>query len=231
MARTAKKTKVADIFASAKTEVVVPSKNGMEGKKAPEVKMTEIDTYASLCSLQKTIEAKIKEIRVTVEEHIVDYFVKNGAKKGEQPDNFRAVGKKASGSCELRRRSSNSVLNEQEREVLDTFELPYEESEILPERFFFNDDVLADPVKRMKVSKALLDAGLDDVIVRQEQQVKYIVSEDTMAALFATEDEKKIRALLKIVGVPAIKPKMNNTVSTEEILDMVTNIFTNKDED
>src|ERR1700745_1782314 len=89
-------------------------------KKADKVEV-EIECrrpVAALDAAEKAIVGLKKSLRGSVDAQILDHFVNASAETKRQPENFRGVEEDASASCELRKRSVRSPLNEVEIKIL-----------------------------------------------------------------------------------------------------------------
>ena len=100
--------------------VVAPAiqKSSKKGDKV-EVTIEGLRTVAALDAAAKAIDGLKKSLRGSVDGQILDHFVNASTETKRQPENFRGVEEDASASCELRKRSTKSPLNEVEVKILE----------------------------------------------------------------------------------------------------------------
>jgi hypothetical protein len=191
------------------TATVAPAKKSTKKGAKAEIQIAGLEVYAALDAAYKTIEALKVSARENIDTQIKAYFVREGAALKAQPANFRGIDSDASASCELRKRSNRSALNEQEVQLLEEAGIPVDSIQDKPETFIINPAYLADTAMMNKVGEVLgTIPGIPiDFIQKQEAQTTAVVSEESLAALF----EKKladIEALLPILTTTAIKPTL-----------------------
>lgn len=203
-----------DVFATA---LKVPKTKPKAKNEKEQIPLGEdLDTYAAASAILKSLEviqvryeAKLKAVMSKLFAHM------GNATKGK-PTNFEGVGPTSSASCELRKRSTSSILTEEESKILREKGISLEEKVIREEAYLFNSDILADPVLRKRVSDALskIDFGDINPILHQEREVKNIVADDGIDQLFRlAETEDEALSMLPTVGVLALKPKFNGTLA------------------
>jgi hypothetical protein len=164
----------------------------------------------SLSALGDTYDAKVKA-------KMAEEFATMALAKGKRPINFIGVSSKAEASCELRRRASNNPLTSEEISLLEAADVPVAQDVIreeIPERYFFNPEIVADATLAAKISAALSSipelAG-QEIIIRQPMQealYKTIVGDDALDAVGATKDLELIKELLPIVSSLSIRVKL-----------------------
>jgi len=190
------------------TATVAPEKKSAKKGAKAEIQIAGLEVYAALDAAYKTIEALKKDAREAIDAQIKGYFVKEGAALQAQPANFRGVDSDASASCELKKRSSRSALNEQEVQLLEEAGIPVETLQDKPETFIINPAYLSDTKLMNKVGEALGKMGLPvDFIQKQEAVTTTVVSEASLAALFEKQ-LADIEALLPILTITSVKPTL-----------------------
>jgi hypothetical protein len=209
-------------FENAKPAPAV-KKNGKKMDKA-EVQIDGLRTVAALDAAAKAIEGLKKGLRGTVDAQILDHFVNASAETKRQPENFRGVEEDASASCELRKRSTRSPLNEVEVKILEENKIPFEEMTDRVETFIINPAYLTDEKLIARVGAVLAKVpGMPvDFIQKQEAVKSSVVSDDSLAAVFAKPSDK-VAELLRIVGVIALKPKLDST-DLPEVMDLIRDL-------
>jgi hypothetical protein len=195
-----------NLFATATTAPV--KKSAKKGAKA-EVQIAGLEVYAALDAAYKTIEALKVSARENIDAQIQAYFVREGAALKAQPANFRGIDSDASASCELRKRSSRSFLNEQEVQLLGEAGIPFETIQDKPETFIINPTYLADTTLMNKVGEVLGTVkGIPiDFIQKQEAKTTTVVSDESLAALFQ-KTLADIETLLPVLATTAVKPTL-----------------------
>jgi hypothetical protein len=195
-----------NLFATATTAPV--KKSVKKGAKA-EVQIAGLEVYAALDAAYKTIEALKVSARENIDAQIQAYFVREGAALKAQPANFRGIESDASASCELRKRSSRSFLNEQEVQLLEEAGIPIDTIQDKPETFIINPAYLADTALMNKVGEVLgTMKGIPiDFIQKQEAKTTTVVSDESLAVLFQ-KTLAEIEALLPILATTAVKPTL-----------------------
>lgn len=214
---------------------VVPAKTAGKAKR-PDVTvlMDGFVDYAVLDLLEKQVKSMKATVRVPLDDQILDHFTEEGLKVERHPDNYKGrdtlsyeddagspATMKAEGSCELRKRSSASALNEVEKSLLDKYEVPTEEVADRPATFIVDPvyadlSVPANAALLAKVSEALRIAGVPEgFIKRQEATTKWVTTDATLDAVYKVEVSKGeskaavVKRLLEVVGTPAMKPKLS----------------------
>lgn len=184
------------MFANAKT---VTAK---KGKPEPEtVALTGLENFARIAALVKNFDAVKKTLEGEVKSAMRSIFMASVYKMRKKPDNFRAAEGVAEASCELRRRSSASVLTDEEVATLESLSVPYA---VLAGNFIINPAYAADEKLLNKVSKALEKvAGLpDDFILREPD--KRVVSDKSLEKACEIGSD----VAFDIVTTLAIRPKL-----------------------
>ena len=194
------------------TEVApVAKKNGKKAEKV-EVKIDGLRTVAALDAAEKAIKGLKESLRSSVDAQIVDYFVNASALTKRQPENFRGYEDDASASCELRKRSTRSPLNEVEVKILSENNISVEEVVDRAETFIINPKYVTDEklMNRVGMTLGKIPGMPADFIQKQEAKKTTVVSENALPEVFAKPSDK-IAELLRIVGVIALKPTLANT--------------------
>lgn len=165
-------------------------------------KLAALDTVIrSLSTLRDTSEAEIKQAAV-------DEMTQRGLKAGKQPENFDLVEDDASAGFQMKKRSSRSVLKEEEIAILDQFKISTEEIVDREEMYGVNPRYAADQKTLEKVSKFLVKQGLDDFIIMQTKVARRVTTETSITEVFQkakTADE--VKQLLPLVSSLALKIK------------------------
>lgn len=221
-------TPAVNLFAAANAAPIAIKTTSEKKSKKPQVAMDEnLDRLAAIDNIMKALEARKTVYETNVKTMMKNYFIVEGLRLGQQPENFEGVGQKATASCELRKRSAVSKLNEEEQKLLKDNNIPFTEvADIdIPERFFFNEEILTmGPEVLQQISAALLAIpalkGMEVLKVQPAQKKsKFVTTDETIDAVFALKDMKKITELLDTVSTPAVKPKLKADVAITSAFD------------
>lgn len=198
---------MSNMFNKAKTT----EKKAPAGKKSKgrEVVMKNLNTLASIRSVMASLESLAQTTEATVKEQMANEFVKEGCAIGRKPESFKGIDEGASASCQLRKRSSRSVLTEGEIDLLGQHGVEYETLEDIPETYIINPAYAGDSDLLGKVSKKLEGIkGLpEDFIQHQESKSRHVASEESINKIF-TLDPEVTAELLDVVATLAIRPKL-----------------------
>lgn len=223
----------ADIFATAKTVKKEPKAGGKPATPKRPVSAV-FDTLAALSAMRNAIDAIEESVKPQANGEIMNYLVPLGRSLHKRPENYTGVSEIAETSCQMRRRDARRGLNPEELKLFVDNSIPYDTVEEQTDLFYINPAVLADPVKREKVSKALgkLDLGLDDgetLIMHQPGESKHIVSDKSIDAIFATAPQALLDTLVKIATTtatrPTLKPNLDPSIVVEKLIAAGLNIY------
>jgi len=191
-----------------------------------EISMDQLEQLAELDYLIKTMTAMQKTIAADVKTDMHDVFLNAGMSQGRRPENYTGIDGNAIASCELRKRSTRSMLTETEIELLNKHDIPTQTAVSVAEAYVINPDYSKDSKLLKRVSKAI--SGVknvpEDFIQLQEEVSATVVSDDAMHDIFKIKDHDSVQELLSIVGVMAIKPKLQNA-NVDSIIEHVKNML------
>jgi hypothetical protein len=226
-----------NLFAAANAAPVTVKTAAEKKSKKTQVAMgSDLDRVAAIDNIMKALEARKAVYEASVKASMKNYFVVEGLRRGQQPENFEGVGEKSTASCELRKRSTASKLNAEEQKLLKDNNIPFTEvADIdIPERFFFNEEILTmGPEVLQQISAALLAIpalkGKEVLKVQPAQkESKFVTTDETIDAVCALKDMNKITELLTVVGTMAIKPKLNADVAITSAFDDIRSVLSEK---
>lgn len=204
MARAKKEEK--NLFAkAAETAKTAPTTKGKSAGSfvvAGLKKLAALDTVIrSLSTLRDTSEAEVKQAAV-------EEMTQRGLKAGKQPENFDLTDEDASAGFQLKKRSSRSVLKDEEIAILDQWKISTEEIVDREEMYGVNPKYAADQKTLEKVSKFLVKQGLEDFIIMQTKVARRTTSGSSITEVFQkakTADD--VKQLLPLVSSLALKIK------------------------
>lgn len=186
----------------------------------------DLTTLASVKVVIKSLEALSVTYDKKVKDKMARHFAKMAMANGKRPPNFRGVSSKAEASCELRKRPANSSLTEAEISTLRAMDVPIGEEvvcEAIPERYFFNPEIVADEALAAKISAALAQvpelAGKEVVLKAPAEPAKtrQFVPDEAIEAVAALKDLQMIKELLPIVSCLAIRVKLTSSEMTDAL--------------
>ena len=182
----------------------------------------DLETLAALDYIKDLIASVSETVGSSVYSSALEGFVDRGMVRLARPDNFDAEEGLGTANCQLKKRSSASVLTKEEQKVLTNFNIPFEEvtkSAAIPEKFLFNSELLSDPEMRAKISAALstIDFGGKSPILREapvEARKVMVASEASIDACFKLPNREDVKATLKIVTSRALRLKWNGNLKS-----------------
>lgn len=194
------------LFASAKTiEKTAPKSRKPAAKK---VEMTNLEKLAAIDAAMKALKGLKETYETSVKGAMSEHFVTQGCAIKSRPENFEGVDGDATGSCQLKLRSSASVLTADDVALLKDHSVPFEVIETTAEAFFINPTYTNDMELLGKVEVALSKVDLPgDFLMKQERETKSVASDESLDAVF-TKSPALAAELLPVVSVLAIRPKI-----------------------
>jgi len=198
-----------NMFANAK-KVADKAPAAKKGKDRAQVEIVGLETYASIDSVIKALETLKKTNKTEIDAQLMQHFITEGAKTGRQPENFDGSEGDATGSMQLRLRSSRSPLAAEEQDLLAERNIPMGTEVDVVERFVINEAYSGDQELLKKVSKALEKVpGMPaDFIMLQEGKSRTVATQASIDAIFATREIDTISKLLGLVTLPAVRAKL-----------------------
>lgn len=199
------------MFAKAKT-LEVPKAPKAKSEKI-EIQMSELQDLCEIRALMTSLDAAAKSIEANIKAAGFKEFVKIAAATGIKPENFRGVDRSAHASVELRKRGTNSALNEDEIAVLKKLNITPFEQVITQGLFAINPMYATDSTLLSKVEKALAKIVPVDFIVEQPEVKKSVVTDEMLAEGF------KLRhpAAIEIMTTMALKPALNEDYDMNQL--------------
>lgn len=206
------------LFSTAKT--IAAPKTAKAKKEKLEIAMPRLQQLAEIKALMASLEGVAKTLEGELKGSGFEQFLEMAGTT--RPESFRGIDGMASASIEMRKRGTNSALNDDEIKTLREFGIEPFEQTITTEMFGINPEYAGDAKLMAKVETALTKvAGLpEDFIIKQEGRSKFVVSDEMLAAGF----EKKQRAAIEIMTTMAIKPKLEEGYPMESLFENVKEI-------
>jgi hypothetical protein len=213
------KTAAPDLFAAAPVVKAPPTPKAKRGEKKKTIDLGEnLNVLAALDQVAEAVAGARVVYEGMIKDQVTDIFVEEGMELGKRPENMLGKACFSTASLELRKRSSASALNTDDQALLAKYNVPMGEKVIkdaVPERFFFNPEILENPKLRAKVSAALggVDFGGIAPLLQQPAEpaiTAKVASDESIQAVFtAADNAKDVAQLMKLVTTLALKVKMN----------------------
>ncbi len=190
----------ANMFDKAKaTETTKPKS---KGKSKPTINVADLHMYAALKAAEKAIGTMVDTLKETVNETALEAFIEAG-----RSDSIQGIDGDTTASLQLRKRTSRSVLSDQEVLVLNELNISVEKS--TDSRFYINNEYAEDQELLGKVAAALDGIVPEDFIGHTGE--KFVVTSDSMREAFANCDKTNLRDVLKIVSTQAARTKFGGS--------------------
>lgn len=187
-------------------------KKASDNKFRTEVK--GLSVLASIDAVMKTLETFKKEAEAKVKAQMRDTFVLRGCAAARRPDNYVGLDGAATASLELRKRSDRSPVDDYQAEALREEGISLETHTT----YSLNTEVLT-PEVMVLVEKALNKVPGIPVNLFTVTE-KTVVADEALNQIFE-KGEAKAKLLLDMVGVLAVKPKLD-----EDIQETIDRVFT-----
>lgn len=220
-----------DMFSTAQVVAIKPVSTGKKADSEPDgIKLgQELDLYVAIDALTKSLAGVQKTCRAEIETAVEAEFVKRSATSKTKPESFHGLSDLGDVTCAWSKRASNIPLNEDEQKLLASYKIPVESTELserIPERYFFNPDLLVDASLSGKISAALASipelAGKQVIMKQAERpaQMKVVVSDATVEAVAKLGKREAIADLFHVVGKIMLKAKCKSQ-DLNDILEVI----------
>lgn len=215
------------IFSDAKK---TPSKASKSKPAEVLIAIEGLEMYGTIDAVIKSLTALKATYGEEAKDKMREHFIKVGAASASRPANFKGGEGLVSASCELRARSATSPLSEDEVALLKAYNIPMVTNDVVVDTYIINPAYATDQKLLGKIEKAMLKvSGLpEDFIMKQDGVATTVVAPNALDVLFS-KAEKIVRECINLVGVLAIKPKLDADVA--EAYETVGKMFQVEDVD
>lgn len=207
--------KTKSIFTEAKVVAAPVEKEKKAKDEKREVNLGEsLDTVAAISALTDTLESIKKTMDAQLKDLMTAEFVEEAIKTQRKPESFRGVGAHSSASCEIRKRSSRSVLKPEEVVILNRLGIKIDKKvtkEAIEEHYFFNPKAFNDPKLVQEISDrldGLTTADGEGLMMKQEGREAVesdVVDEDVLNdAAKSITDITDLTTVYKIIATNAL---------------------------
>jgi hypothetical protein len=186
-----------------------------KGKEKEQLSIKGLRQIAILDAVVKQATAMLSTLKAEVNSTGFAHFVGLAGKVATRPSSFEGVDGVATASVEVRKRSSGSVLTEDEVKVLTDAGLDVAEKVIQPHLFAINPAYASDEALLEKVEKAIAKIVPADFIVQQQEVKKPVVSDEMLDEAFKEGASEEV---LRILTTMALKPKLTADYDMSHVL-------------
>lgn len=214
-------------FAKARADAGAKPKTTRKKAAKPEYTIKGLKDYSAVRDAIKALEGLEETLKADVHDQITSLFVQDGITTHSQPVNFNGLDVGATGSCQLRKRSTRSSLKPAEIELLKEHGIEMEES--ADTVFYINKAYEADEALMDRVSDALDAAGVPEDFLKSAAPRMTTTTNSIRQAFEGAESKDDLTALLEVVAVIATRVKYEGSVS--EALTHVAAMMDDGDDD
>ena len=185
-----------------------------------ELPVAQIQKVAEIKALMQTLAATLETLETEVKNEGFEMFLEMDTVG--RPESFRGTDGMASASVEMRKRGTNSALNEDECKTLRELGIEPFEQVVTRELYGINPIYAEDADLMGRVEKALENVkGLpSDFIVLQAGVTKFVVTDEMADAAYKSRNAVAV----KICTTMALKPKLEAEYPMEKLFDNVKEI-------
>ena len=185
-----------------------------------ELPVAQIQKVAEIKALMQTLAATLETLETEVKNDGFEMFLEMDSVG--RPESFRGIDGMASASVEMRKRGTNSALNEDECKTLRELGIEPFEQVVTREMYGINPVYAEDADLMGRVEKALESVkGLpSDFIVLQAGVTKFVVTDEMADAAYKSRNAVAV----KICTTMALKPKLEAEYPMEKLFDNVREI-------
>lgn len=206
------------MFSTAKKIEAKPTAKAKKDKLQVEVKgladLAKLDALIKAATAMKaTLETEIK---------LFGFETFMDMAGGSRPSSFEGIDGVATASVELRKRGTNSALNEDEAAALQSVGIVPFKQIVTNGLFAINPKYAEDASLLGRVEKALTKIVPEDFIVQQEEVSKLVVSDEILDEAFRTG---KSSAVLAIMTTMALKPKLSEAYDMAQLMSDASEIM------
>jgi len=205
---------MSNLFEAAAEKVGTVDAPRGKGKAKPEINVEGLRHYAALKNAQKQIDAALETLKEDVNGAALDYFLHAGRK-----DSIQGIEGDTTASLQLRKRTTRSVLSDQEYSVLSDLGI---DTDLATDARFYIDNKYAEDTELLgKVSAAL--EGIVPADFLGATSPKYVVSGNAVDQALKIEDESMRETVVEMVTTQAARCKFGG--SNEEALNILREVL------
>ncbi len=218
-------------FAKAKANAGTVTKKKTRKAAKPEYSIEGLRDYAAVRDTIKALTGLESSLKAEVHEQIVEHFVEDGLNTHSKPVNFNGLDVGATGSCQLRKRTSRSALRPAELETLAEHGIDVESGGVTESAetvFYINKKYEGDEELMDNVSTALDSANVPEDFLLCAPS-KFHTTDDALRQAFSgAESEEDLTTLVGICATIATRVKYEGGI--KEALAAITAMMVDEDE-
>jgi hypothetical protein len=203
---------MAGMFKKTTTEVKTEPKK--KGKEKIQLKIAGLHQLTLLDALIKQASAMQATLKSEINAVGFEKFVSLSG-QAERPSSFEGIDGHSTASVEVRKRSSGSVLTDEEVEILTEAGIEAQTKIIQPHLFAINPKYAANEALLGKVEKALSKIVPEDFISQQQEVSRKVVSDEMLDNAFRGKASEQILAILTTM---ALKPKLSESYDMNNLI-------------
>lgn len=203
------------VFKNAAKVKTAPKAKGKAAK--PELMLAGVKNLAAVKTVIKSLEGLAGTLDAEVKRGASDWyaaFAKENKKKPENPVLIDAEDSNIKGSMQFRKRSSASVLNADEKALLDDHKISYDTEVVKEETFIVNSKYSQDWDLLEKIEEALEGIVPDDFFLKQDKMVKHTVGEKTIDEI---AKKPQVRKLMEVALTLSTRLSMDEQAAYEVV--------------
>jgi len=197
-----------------KVNVEVKTEPKKKGKEKIQLKIPGLQQLTLLDALIKQATAMQATLKAEANTIGFEKFV-SLAGQSERPSSFEGLDGYATASVEVRKRSSGSVLTDEEVDVLKKAGIEAQTKVTQPHLFAINPKYATNESLLGKVEKALSKIVPDDFISQQLEVSRKVVSDEMLDTAFRKGADEQVLAILTTM---ALKPKLSESYNMDNLI-------------
>lgn len=179
-----------------------------------------LEAFSTVKALGKLIKGLEDTLKTRVKQQGFDWLVEEGIRVGKAPENIKGKEGIATVTLVMGKRSTASALDENQVELFKKLSIPYTEVSDVVETFIFNPahlQWLMDNADKVSAALQKVPGCPDDVIQQQVATKKFVVTDETLDAVFkiksadGSPDEELIKVVADVASVVSVKDKLAQT--------------------
>lgn len=198
-------------FAKVGKVVETPTK---KASKNPILEMKGVEAVASLDWAETAISTVKGLYMAELKDAMVEHFIEVGVARKAKPENFTGTEGTATASCQLRKRSSRSVLTDEEVVLCEEHNIPIGTETLVEDTFVFDMALLEKWGAQIEVALSQIPGlPVKDIIKHQEGRTVRIVTDESVDAAFKLSPEN-CAIVLPVLTTPSVSPKIEGDAAT-----------------
>lgn len=165
--------------------------------------------YAAFVAVEKGIAALKESDAAAIKSELEQQFIEAGCDMGRTPENFHGIEGLATASLQLRRKTIKSPLDAMQVRAMAAHKVPVKH---IAATFQIAEKYMDDMAILDKLNKALSKAGLPEDLFEQNSEERYVVTDETIDAIFK-KGVKVAQKLLPMAAIVTVSTQWNGSFS------------------